>query len=60
MCFFLAWHLLMNAKLKRMGPLVQCTDDAMTLRVKGVKTPHFLVDNGEINDTILWICREVV
>ena len=50
----------MNAKLKRMGPLVQCTDDAMTLRVKGVKTPHFLVDNGEINDTILWISREIV
>ncbi|XP_062329743.1 basic proline-rich protein-like isoform X3 [Osmerus eperlanus] len=40
-------HLLMNAKLKRMGPLVQCADDAMTLRVKGGKTPHFLVDNGD-------------
>ena len=48
----------MNAKLKRMGPAVQCADDAMTLRVKGGKTPHFLVDNGEINDAFLWISGE--
>ncbi|XP_062327656.1 proteoglycan 4-like [Osmerus eperlanus] len=40
-------HLLMNAKLKHMGPAVQCAEDAMTLRVKGGKAPHFLVDNGE-------------
>ena len=31
----------MNAKLDRMGPSVQCADDAMILRLKGRKTPHF-------------------
>lgn len=39
-------HPVLDAKLKRMDPTVQCSDTAMTLKVKGVKTPHFLVDSG--------------
>ncbi|XP_011612153.1 uncharacterized protein [Takifugu rubripes] len=37
----------LNAKLKRLDPSVQCSDTAMTLKVKGRRTPHFLVDSGE-------------
>lgn len=36
----------LNAKLKRLDPSVQCSDTAMTLKVKGLRTPHFLVDSG--------------
>ena len=39
-------HNLMNAKLKRIDPSVQCSDNLMTLRVKGVRAPHILVDSG--------------
>ena len=48
----------MTAKLKHMGPAVQCAADTMTLRIKGRKAPHFLVDNGKINDAFLWISGE--
>ncbi|XP_057218695.1 uncharacterized protein LOC130571598 [Triplophysa rosa] len=37
---------LAEAKLKRLGPSVHCGNDAMTLRVPGLKMPHFLVDRG--------------
>ncbi|XP_073325063.1 uncharacterized protein [Pagrus major] len=40
-------HNLMNAKLKRIDPSVQCSDNLMTLKVKGVRAPHLLVDSGE-------------
>ncbi|XP_035517305.1 proline-rich protein 36-like [Morone saxatilis] len=40
-------HNLMNAKLKRMDPSVQCSDNLMTLKVKRARAPHFLVDSGE-------------
>uniref|UniRef100_A0A4W5QZY9 Zgc:175135 n=1 Tax=Hucho hucho TaxID=62062 RepID=A0A4W5QZY9_9TELE len=40
------WHKL-DAKLQHMGPSVQCSNDAMTLRVKGGRAPHFLVDGGD-------------
>ncbi|XP_044069963.1 protein PELPK1-like [Siniperca chuatsi] len=40
-------HNLMDAKLKRMDPSVQCSDNLMTLKVKRVRAPHFLVDSGE-------------
>ncbi|XP_045079977.1 adhesive plaque matrix protein [Coregonus clupeaformis] len=40
------WHKL-DAKLQHMGPSVQCSNYAMTLRVKGWRAPHFLVDNGD-------------
>lgn len=36
----------LNEKLKRMDPSVQCSDTTMTLKVKGVRTPHFLVESG--------------
>lgn len=39
-------YAVLNAKLKHMDPSVQCSDTAMTLKVKGVRTPHFLVDSG--------------
>lgn len=42
-------HPVLDAKLKRMDPTVQCSDTAMTLKVKGVKTPHFLVDSGRFH-----------
>nr|XP_061788472.1 uncharacterized protein LOC133578232 [Nerophis lumbriciformis] len=42
-----AFNSFLNAKLKRMDHSVQCGDDAMTLRVKRVRAPHFLVDSGE-------------
>nr|XP_057911176.1 uncharacterized protein LOC131106279 [Doryrhamphus excisus] len=38
---------LLDAKLKRMNPSVQCSDNAMTLRVTRARVPHFLVDSGE-------------
>uniref|UniRef100_A0A3Q3XSA2 Zona pellucida sperm-binding protein 1/4 Ig-like domain-containing protein n=1 Tax=Mola mola TaxID=94237 RepID=A0A3Q3XSA2_MOLML len=38
---------LMNTKLKHMDPSVQCSDELMTLKVKRVRAPHFLVDSGE-------------
>lgn len=37
---------LMNAKMKHMDPSVQCSADLMTLKVKGVRAPHLLVDSG--------------
>lgn len=37
---------MMNAKLKRIDPSVQCSDNLMTLRVKDVRAPHILVDSG--------------
>ncbi|XP_054640359.1 uncharacterized protein LOC129186286 [Dunckerocampus dactyliophorus] len=37
----------LDAKLKRMDPSVQCRDNAMTLRVTQARVPHFLVDSGE-------------
>ncbi|KAM8757974.1 uncharacterized protein AB9X84_010600 [Acanthopagrus schlegelii] len=40
-------HNLMNAKLKRIDPSVQCSDNLMTLRVKDIRAPHILVDSGE-------------
>ncbi|XP_029549204.1 extensin [Salmo trutta] len=40
------WHKL-AAKLQHMGPAVQCSNDAMTLRVKGGRAPRFLVDGGD-------------
>ncbi|XP_055726049.1 uncharacterized protein LOC129815894 [Salvelinus fontinalis] len=40
------WHKL-DAKLQHMGPSVQCSNEAMTLRVKGGRAPHFLVDGGD-------------
>ncbi|XP_040015632.1 uncharacterized protein LOC120807529 [Xiphias gladius] len=39
-------HSLMDAKLKRLDPLVQCSDNVMTLKVKGVRAPHILVNSG--------------
>ncbi|CDQ74529.1 unnamed protein product [Oncorhynchus mykiss] len=30
-----------------MGPSVQCSNETMTLRVKGGRAPHFLVDGGD-------------
>ncbi|TKS71814.1 Proline-rich transmembrane protein 3 [Collichthys lucidus] len=41
------FHNLMHAKLKRLDPSVQCSDNLMTLKVRGVRAPHFLVDRGE-------------
>uniref|UniRef100_A0A671YK32 Zona pellucida sperm-binding protein 1/4 Ig-like domain-containing protein n=1 Tax=Sparus aurata TaxID=8175 RepID=A0A671YK32_SPAAU len=43
--FFSVRYNLMNAKLKRVDPSVQCSENLMTLRVKGVRAPHILVDN---------------
>lgn len=40
---------LMNAKLKHMDPSVQCSDSLMTLKVKRVRAPHFLVDSGRFH-----------
>nr|XP_046190237.1 uncharacterized protein LOC124018949 isoform X1 [Oncorhynchus gorbuscha] len=40
------WHKL-DAKLQHMGPSVQCSNETMTLRVKGGRAPHFLVDGGD-------------
>ncbi|KAL0978052.1 hypothetical protein UPYG_G00165340 [Umbra pygmaea] len=37
----------LNAKLQRMLPSVQCSNDSMILRVKRGRTPHFLVDSGD-------------
>nr|XP_008280932.1 PREDICTED: vegetative cell wall protein gp1-like [Stegastes partitus] len=37
----------MDAKLKRMDPSVQCSDNLMTLKVRRVRDAHFLVDSGE-------------
>lgn len=39
-------HSVLDTKLKGMEPTVQCSDTAMTLKVKGLRTPHFLVDTG--------------
>lgn len=44
--FFSVRYNLMNAKLKRVDPSVQCSENLMTLRVKGVRAPHILVDSG--------------
>ncbi|XP_033483438.2 uncharacterized protein LOC117257382 [Epinephelus lanceolatus] len=40
-------HNLLAAKLKRMDPSVHCSDSSMTLKVNGIRAPHFLVDSGE-------------
>ncbi|CAM4732384.1 unnamed protein product [Leuciscus chuanchicus] len=38
---------LAKAKLRRLGPFVQCGSDSMTLRIPGqIRMPHFLVDRG--------------
>lgn len=42
-----AVHSLIDAKLKRLDPSVHCSNNSMTLRVKRVKAPHFLVNSGE-------------
>ncbi|XP_018536935.1 uncharacterized protein LOC108886521 [Lates calcarifer] len=39
-------HSLIDAKLKRLDPSVHCSNNSMTLRVKRVKAPHFLVNSG--------------
>lgn len=39
-------HNLMDAKLRHIDPSVQCSDTSMTLKVKRVRAPHFLVDSG--------------
>ncbi|KAK2874351.1 hypothetical protein Q8A67_021504 [Cirrhinus molitorella] len=38
---------LAKAKLRSLGPSVHCSNDSMTLRIPGPRTPHFLVDRGE-------------
>uniref|UniRef100_A0A3Q1EWT7 Zona pellucida sperm-binding protein 1/4 Ig-like domain-containing protein n=1 Tax=Acanthochromis polyacanthus TaxID=80966 RepID=A0A3Q1EWT7_9TELE len=38
-------HKLMDAKLKRMDPSVQCSNNLMTLKVRRVRDAHFLVDS---------------
>ncbi|XP_041837020.1 leucine-rich repeat extensin-like protein 1 [Melanotaenia boesemani] len=38
----------LTAKLKRLDPSVECSSSQMTLTVKRIGTPHFLVDNGEV------------
>ncbi|XP_023125401.1 uncharacterized protein LOC111568135 [Amphiprion ocellaris] len=40
-------HKLMDAKLKRMDPSVQCSNNLMTLKVRRVRDARFLVDSGE-------------
>ncbi|XP_061640218.1 uncharacterized protein LOC133483263 [Phyllopteryx taeniolatus] len=37
----------LNARVKRLDPSVQCSDNSMTLTVKQARVPHFLVDSGE-------------
>ncbi|XP_034441959.1 early nodulin-75-like [Hippoglossus hippoglossus] len=39
-------HSLMAAKLKRLDPSVQCSDNLMTLKVKRIGAPHILVNSG--------------
>uniref|UniRef100_A0A672G406 Zona pellucida sperm-binding protein 1/4 Ig-like domain-containing protein n=1 Tax=Salarias fasciatus TaxID=181472 RepID=A0A672G406_SALFA len=46
-CFLLVSHSVMDKKLKRLDPSVQCNNDTMSLKVKRVSAMHFLVDNGE-------------
>ncbi|XP_073681612.1 uncharacterized protein [Garra rufa] len=36
-----------KAKLRRLGPSVHCSNDSMTLRIPGPRTPQFMVDRGE-------------
>ena len=36
----------LTAKLKQMDPLVQCSDNRMTLTVRRIGAPDFLVDSG--------------
>ncbi|XP_073681614.1 uncharacterized protein [Garra rufa] len=38
---------LAKAKLRRLGPSVHCSNDSMTLRIPGPRTPQFMVDRGE-------------
>lgn len=42
-----AWHSVVDAKLKRLNPSVQCSNHSMTLKVKRNGAPSFLVDSGE-------------
>uniref|UniRef100_A0A9J7Y1U3 Uncharacterized protein n=2 Tax=Cyprinus carpio TaxID=7962 RepID=A0A9J7Y1U3_CYPCA len=42
-----AWFQPANAKLRRLGSSVQCSNDSMILRIPGQRMPHFLVDRGE-------------
>ncbi|XP_061689771.1 uncharacterized protein LOC133508077 isoform X2 [Syngnathoides biaculeatus] len=37
----------LNARVKRLDPSVQCSDNTMSLKVKQARVPHFLVDNGD-------------
>ncbi|XP_040889505.1 proline-rich protein 36-like [Toxotes jaculatrix] len=39
-------HRLMDAKLNRLDPSVQCSDNSMTLKVKWLRAPHLLVNSG--------------
>ncbi|XP_067287323.1 uncharacterized protein [Pseudorasbora parva] len=38
---------LAKAKLQRLGSSVHCANDSMTLRIPGLRMPHFLVDRGD-------------
>ncbi|KAF0034902.1 hypothetical protein F2P81_012660 [Scophthalmus maximus] len=41
-----ALHSLMESKLKRLDPIVQCRDNLMTLKVKRAGAPYVLVNSG--------------
>ncbi|KAK3574827.1 hypothetical protein QTP86_018408, partial [Hemibagrus guttatus] len=42
-----AWHELVESKLRHLNPTVYCGGDAMTLRVQGSTMPNFMIDGGD-------------
>lgn len=45
-----AWHKLVESKLRRLNPTVYCGGDAMTLRVQGSVMSNFMIDGGDYTD----------
>lgn len=48
----LAWHAVVESKLRQLNPTVSCGDDFMTLHVQGSIMPSFMIDEGGSTDFI--------
>lgn len=48
----LAWHKMVESKLRRLNPTVYCGGDAMTLHVEGSIMPDFMIDGGSYPDLL--------
>lgn len=49
----LAWHEMVESKLRRLNPTVYCGGESMTLRVHGSNLPNFMIDGGGYTDLVV-------